>query len=93
MKLIAIIATLTTVVFAISIPLELQERQCLNNGQQCDILNNKCCSGYCHGNDSPALQQNSNANTFKAILCGGNVYNCETPQTACIPGKKSQGGK
>ncbi|CAE7185767.1 hypothetical protein P3342_008431 [Pyrenophora teres f. teres] len=76
MRLIAIIATLTTVVFAISIPLELQERQCLNNGQQCDILNNKCCSGYCH-----------------AILCGGNVYNCETPQTACIPGKKSQGGK
>ena len=34
MKVIAIIAALTSVVLAVAIPVELQERQCLVNGRE-----------------------------------------------------------
>jgi len=71
MKVIAIIAALTSVALAAAIPVELQERQCIANGREytciltkfhlltntvtCDAFNNQCCSLNCHCEDSPTL--------------------------------------
>ncbi|EUC39302.1 hypothetical protein COCCADRAFT_31679 [Bipolaris zeicola 26-R-13] len=43
MKLVAVLATVLSVVSAVAIPAELQERQCLNNGTiLCGDTNTTC---------------------------------------------------
>ncbi|EUC49748.1 hypothetical protein COCMIDRAFT_83997 [Bipolaris oryzae ATCC 44560] len=51
MKLVAVLATILSVASAVAIPVELQERQCLNNGSFCTLPggNLQCCTGFCHG--------------------------------------------
>ncbi|XP_014561686.1 hypothetical protein COCVIDRAFT_22377 [Bipolaris victoriae FI3] len=72
MKLVAVLATVLSVVSAVAIPAELQERQCLNNGIACTLPggNGSCCSGSCH-----------------AILCGDTNTTCQPPGTACVTRK------